>query len=284
MENDQEFYKEIPMRNPNVRIPFAVQKFFAVEIDYGNCGFRILDGFKTAEALEESVSKSSAFDVLCVAHNTVTAIPSSRDFDPKAMVEKCKRLSKIPEEEHKKKEEEFNKYKQEKEKDSRDVIPKEEWEEIKKGSDKKREKRPILSDKLPPPPSFSSKNKYAVVSFVEDPDEAKEHGFVIYGLHTSEERARDHMQDTVSKRIRYSDLYIVEVGKFIYPEDSFTIKGTDLDMDILYRHQTLNEVRKGLMDDEDVHVLRDSVSEFQAMKEEKKNSQKNIEDKVNEEE
>ena len=92
------------------------------------------------------------------------------------------------------------------------------------------------------------------------------------------------MQDTVSKRIRYSDLYIVEVGKFIYPEDSFTIKGTDLDMDILYRHQTLNEVRKGLMDDEDVHVLRDSVAEFQAMKEEKKNAQKNIEDKVNEEE
>ena len=103
MENDQEFYKEIPMRNPNVRIPFAVQKFFAVEIDYVNCGFRILEGFKTAEALEESVSKSSAFDVLCVAHNTVTAIPSSRDFDPKAMVEKCKRLSKVPEEEHKKK-------------------------------------------------------------------------------------------------------------------------------------------------------------------------------------
>ena len=70
------------------------------------------------------------------------------------------------------------------------------------------------------------------------------------------------MQDTVSKRVRYSDLFIVEVGKFVYPVDSFHIKGTNLDMDILYRHQTLNELRKGLMENDDIHVLRENVKDF----------------------
>ena len=299
MDDNKDFYKEVPARNPNVKIPFAIQKFFAVEVDYHNCGFRVLDAFNSVEDLEKKFKGyQSPFDVMCVQHNSVTAIPSSKVFDMDRMAQKCKDMIGIPEKEFKRKSEEFEKYKEEKEKDRRGTISREEWEEIKRGRVKKNiQEKPKANTESslqgPPESRHRSKYKYAVVSFIQDPTGEGEHAFVLYGLHTQEERAKDHMHDTVGKRIRYSDLFIVDVGSFVYPSDSFEVEGTNLDMDIMYRHQTLNEVRKGLMEDENVHVLRDTVGEFQKMKEEKEIeaqekltiedvTEKNLESTVNE--
>ena len=271
--NAKDFYAKIPDRNPNLKIPFAPQKYFLVEVDYHNTGFRIIDGYKNIQSMQKAVKKGikSQFDIMCVQQNTTLCIPKSRNFDKEAMAKKCEKIANLPREKFMKNSEEFDKYQKEKEENREGVMSKEEWEELTKTEPEPEIEPEIETDEcyeLPMNVSTESEYKHAVLSFVEDESNG-EHAFVIYGLHKTEERARDHMQDTISKRILYSDLYIAKVGSFIYPEDSFKIKGTNTSFDIVYRHKTLNEVRKSLFQDDEVYELKEQVKIFHEAKEDR---------------